>query len=279
MKLLIVGHGFVGKAVDYGFTHSEVEKTIIDPKYNNSINDVVISNYDATFVCVPTPMKADGSIDSTILDTVMDQLNSQYRPRTHKIIIKSTVTPDIINRHASDGVVYNPEFLREKTALEDFVNPDFHVFGGLNWDTIAVEELYRKYSSCKICPTFHVSYKEASLIKYAINSFLSLKVVFFNQLFDVAQESGASFNKIIKALDAEPRIGNSHMRVPGFDSKRGFGGACFPKDTAALIAFTDKMTLLEKAVSINNEYRSQYELDAREQEQNIFFSTDKKDKP
>jgi UDPglucose 6-dehydrogenase len=279
MKLLIIGHGFVGKAVDYGFSNSDVVKTIIDPKYGNSIDDVVISDYDATFVCVPTPMKSDGSIDSTILDTVMEQINSQSRSRIHRIIIKSTVTPDIINKHAHDGIVYNPEFLREKTALEDFVNPDFHVFGGLNWDTIAVEELYRKYSSCRICPTFHVSYKEASLIKYAINSFLALKVIFFNQLFDVAQESGASFNKIIKALDEEPRIGNSHMRVPGFDSKRGFGGACFPKDTAALIAFTDKMTLLEKAVNINNEYRSQYELDAREQEQNIFFSTDKKDKP
>lgn len=272
MKLLIIGHGFVGKAVDYGFSNSDVVKTIIDPKYGNSIDDVVISDYDATFVCVPTPMKSDGSIDSTILDTVMEQINSQSRSRIHRIIIKSTVTPDIINKHAHDGIVYNPEFLREKTALEDFVNPDFHVFGGLNWDTIAVEELYRKYSSCRICPTFHVSYKEASLIKYAINSFLALKVIFFNQLFDVAQESGASFNKIIKALDEEPRIGNSHMRVPGFDSKRGFGGACFPKDTAALIAFTDKMTLLEKAVSINNEYRSEYALDEREQEQNISFA-------
>jgi UDP-glucose 6-dehydrogenase len=67
------------------------------------------------------------------------------------------------------------------------------------------------------------------------------------------------------------------MRVPGFDGKRGFGGACFPKDTAALVSFTDKMTLVEKAIAINNDYRSDYELDKREQEQNIFFSPSKKD--
>lgn len=279
LRLLIIGHGFVGKAVDYGFSNPHVTKTIIDPKYGNSIKDVVLSDYDATFVCVPTPMNVDSSIDSSILDSVMDELNSQYRPTTHKIIIKSTVTPDIIKKHGCNGVVFNPEFLREKTALEDFVNADFHVFGGLNWDTIVVEDIYRQYSSCKICKTFHVTYEEASLIKYAINSFLSVKVTFFNQLFDLAQDAGANYNNIIKALDSEPRIGSTHMRVPGFDGKRGFGGACFPKDTAALVAFTDKMTLLEKAVAINNEYRSQYELDAREQEQNIFFSADKKDKP
>ena len=62
------------------------------------------------------------------------------------------------------------------------------------------------------------------------------------------------------------------MRVPGFDGKRGFGGACFPKDTAALVSFTDKMTLVNRAIQINNNYRKQYELDDREKEQNIFFN-------
>lgn len=279
LRILIIGHGFVGKAVDYGFSNPHVVKTIIDPKHGTSVKDVKLSDYDATFVCVPTPMKTDGSIDSSILDSVMEEINSQYRHKTHKIIIKSTVTPDIIKKHGDHGVVYNPEFLREKTALEDFINPDFHVFGGFNWDTIAVEDIYRQYSACRICKTFHVSYEEASLIKYAINSFLSVKVTFFNQLYDLAQDTGANFNNIIKALDSEPRIGNTHMRVPGFDGKRGFGGACFPKDTAALTAFTDKMTLLEKAIAINNSYRSDYNLDAREQEQNISFSISKKDKP
>ncbi len=277
MKLLIVGHGFVGKAVDYGFTHPEVEKTIIDPKYGNSIKDIDIEDYDATFVCVPTPMNADGSIDSSILDSVMNTLNGSYRDRRKPVIVKSTVTPDIISKHGGMGVVYNPEFLREKTALEDFVSPEFHVFGGFSYDTALVEQLYEKYSLCKRCPSYHMSFAEASLVKYAINSFLATKITFFNQLYDTAVDNGINFNKVINAITADSRIGSSHMRVPGFDGKRGFGGACFPKDTAALVSFTDKMTLVEKAIAINNDYRSDYELDKREQEQNIFFSTSKKD--
>jgi UDPglucose 6-dehydrogenase len=277
MKLLIVGHGFVGKAVSYGFTHPEVEKTIIDPKYGNSINDIDIEDYDATFVCVPTPMNADGSIDSSILDSVMNTLNGSYRDRKKPVIVKSTVTPDIISKHGGMGVVYNPEFLREKTALEDFVNPEFHVFGGFSYDTMLVEQLYEKYSLCKRCPAYHMSFAEASLVKYAINSFLATKITFFNQLYDTAVDNGINFNKVINAISADSRIGLSHMRVPGFDGKRGFGGACFPKDTAALVAFTNKMTLVERAIAINNEYRSDYELDAREQEQHIFFSASKKD--
>lgn len=269
MKILIIGHGFVGKAVDYGF--SGIEKYIVDPIYATTLDNVNLSDYICTFVCLPTPMSSTGAIDYSILDSVMNQLNSRYRPNSHKIIIKSTITPDVLDLYQDRGVVYNPEFLREKTALEDFINPDFHVFGGNHFDTQVVEEIYNEYSACKRCPVFHVGYKEASLIKYAINSFLSTKVTFFNQLYDVANDTGANYNSIIKVLENEPRIGNTHLRVPGFDAKRGFGGSCFPKDTNAFVQYTDKMTLLEKAIDINNKYRKDYELDKREQEQNIFF--------
>ena len=271
MKLLIVGHGFVGRAVDYGFTHSQVKKTIIDPKYGNSVEDIDPNNYNAIFVCVPTPMSTSGAIDYSILDVVMTSLNSKYRSRHIPIIIKSTVTPNILEQYTGSGIVYNPEFLREKTALEDFINPDFHVFGGEAYDTKLVQSIYEKYSSCKQCKTFHVGFKEASLIKYAINCFLATKVTFFNQLFDAAQEVDVDYNSVIKVLEQEPRIGSTHMRVPGFDSKRGFGGACFPKDTAALTHCTDKMSLLEKVIEINNSYRSMYDKDERELAQNISY--------
>lgn len=277
MKLLIIGHGFVGKAVDYGFTHTNVEKTIVDPKYGNSIEDIHINDFDATFVCVPTPMNTDGSIDTTILDSVMTKINSSYRGRHKPIIIKSTVTPDIIEKYSGSGIVYNPEFLREKTALEDFVNPDFHVFGGQVFDTQIVEELYNTYSMCKRCVSYHIGAKEASLVKYAINSFLATKVTFFNQLYDVAKDSNTDYNAIIKVIEQEPRIGKTHLRVPGFDNKRGFGGACFPKDTNAFINYTDKMSLLEKVIDINNDYRSCYALDSREKEQHISFTKNPKE--
>ena len=93
IKIGIVGHGFVGKAVDYGFTHPSVEKHIVDPIYKTTVGDLPECMF--YFVCVPTPMGDNGVIDSKILDNVMSYL-LQYREGI--IIIKSTITPNIIKK-------------------------------------------------------------------------------------------------------------------------------------------------------------------------------------
>ena len=113
--------------------------------------------------------------------------------------------------------------------------------------------------------------EEASFVKYTINSFLALKVTFFNQLYDAVGETDANFARIIQAVGSDPRIGHSHTKVPGFDGKQGFGGACFPKDVSALINTTKVFTILEECVTINNQYRNKYEKDDREVLQNINY--------
>lgn len=272
-KILIVGHGFVGQAVDYGFSHRYVEKTIVDPKYGTTIDGLDHSSFDFIFVCVPTPMGADGSIDYAILDSVMEQLGpalNRLNPPT--IVIKSTVTPDIIDRWSYwQSVVYNPEFLTERSAKADFINPDFHIFGGTVSGCKAVEQLYKNYSLCKPCPVYKMTLVEASYVKYAINTFLSTKVTFFNQLFDSISKVGGNFSVVANAVGSDPRVGHSHTCVPGFDGKQGFGGACFPKDCAAFVNYDNALTLLDKVITINNDYRSQYELDEREKEQNVNY--------
>ena len=114
---------------------------------------------------------------------------------------------------------------------------------------------------------------EASYVKYAINAFLAMKVTFFNQLHDAMMDDEFNINaiRVLKTLGAEQRLGGTHWRVPGPDGKKGFGGACFPKDVSALTTFSDKFSLLEKVTEINNEYRKEYDLDSREIEQNISF--------
>ena len=119
--------------------------------------------------------------------------------------------------------------------------------------------------------------EEASFVKYAINSFLAMKVLFFNQLYDAIGETNANFATIIKAVGMDDRIGSSHTKVPGFDGKQGYGGACFPKDTSAFTKFSDQFTLLAKCVNINNEYRQQYELDNREIEQHVDYGQTKEE--
>jgi len=268
MRMLIVGHGFVGKAVDYGFNHHHLEKTVIDPKYGNSLDDVDLSKYQVAFVCVPTPFGEDGSIDDKILKDVVYKLGTGIL-----IVIKSTVVPSFFDNHDFNqyNIVYNPEFLTEKSANEDFVRPDFHVLGGPRVSTDFLEKFYERYSLCTPCPAYHMSHKEASFVKYGVNSFLALKVTFFNQLYDSIGREEQTFNNVVKAIGSDPRIGHSHTKVPGPDGKQGYGGACFPKDTAALFNFDNGFTLVEKCISINNEYRKQYELDDREKEQKVKY--------
>lgn len=275
MKICIVGHGFVGKAVEYGFTNREVDITIVDPKYNTSIKDYNVNSFDVIFVCVPTPMGADGSIDSKILINVLTHINSNISLVSPLIVVKSTVTPDIADKYLSHhpDLVYNPEFLREKTAIEDFVNPKFHIFGGMQTACEDLSSIYKKYSLCSPCPELITSAAEASYIKYTINSFLALKVAFFNQLYDSVSSSNlnANFSTIIKGIELDHRVGSSHTKVPGFDFKKGFGGSCFPKDTSAFINYDNSMSILKEAIRVNNNYRKQYSLDQRESEQNVKF--------
>lgn len=270
-KILIVGHGFVGQAVDYGFSHPKIEKTIVDPKYGTTLNNIDINLYDCTFVCVPTPMGNDGSVDSSIIDITLSDL--KY---AKLVVVKSTVPPDIVAKWP-DQVVYNPEFLTEKSANEQFVDPSFHILGGEDWATNRVEELYTKYSLCSHCPSYHMTREEASFVKYSINTFLAMKVTFFNQLYDAIGETNANFATIIKAIGADDRIGPSHTKVPGFDGKQGYGGACFPKDVSAFINYNKQLTLLKEAAIINNSYRQQYELDEREKQQHVNYGQTKEE--
>ncbi len=273
MKIAIIGHGFVGKAVDYGFNRSKIEKFIIDPLHGTKIEDLVGQDIGASFICVPTPMGEDGSIDSSIVESCVTFLKQNV---TGHIIIKSTVTPNILRKlitgPSGHRIVYNPEFLTEKSANEDFVNPKMHVFGGDKETTDLVEKLYHKYSSCKPCPVYHMTPEEASFVKYGINSFLASKVLWFNQFYDIVDDFGSNYGTIINAIATDSRVGPSHTSVPGFDNKRGYGGACFPKDTAAFLKFSNKsFTVLEEVIRRNNDYRKVYEKDDREKVQNVNY--------
>lgn len=271
-NIAIIGHGYVGKAVDYGFTTNEVNKLIVDPAlYNNSLKDLRGTRIDAAFVCVPTPMGADGSINSSIVEETVKELSALI---TGLIVIKSTVIPSVVQELSSidSHVIYNPEFLTEKNALDDFINPPMHVFGGEKGATARLETLYNEHSRCKPCPVFHMTAMEASFVKYGINSFLATKVLWMNQFKDIVNGSGAKYNVIANAIGSDTRIGHSHMQVPGPDGRKGYGGACFPKDTKAFLHFSDsKFTVLDEVIKANNVYRSEYELDDREKEQNVVY--------
>ena len=285
LKLAIVGHGFVGKAVEYAFTHPLVGINIIDPKYGKTVDDLLDTDPDIVFVCVPTPMNPDtGFVDASIVEDCVLKLTEHTNAI---VVVKSTITPDIIHRlynsmfeDSRQRFVYNPEFLTEKNAQEQFVNAEFHVIGGFPKTSSQLITVYDKFSLCSTTQFFRMSAFEASFVKYTINSFLATKVTFFNQLYDLVNLYGASYNIITRVVGMDPRVGIGHTRVPGYDKKRGFGGACLPKDVSAFLKFSEferpdgktvSFDLLEKVMDINNRYRSKYETDDREKVNNITF--------
>ena len=278
LKLGIVGHGFVGKAVDFGFS-VKVEKKIIDPKYNTSIDDLVDFKPDVIFVCVPTPMLSSGAIDCSIILDVVTKISSKNIQSV--IVIKSSITPSRLKecKEINSNLVYNPEFLTERDANNDFINPDMLVIGGSKKNSEYISKIHSENSLCKDCPVFITDIYTASIVKYTLNTFLATKVLFMNEIYQTfnGTESTSSWEDFTKILKADSRMGNSHLEVPGPDGKLGFGGACFPKDISALISFAEEqgksLEFLKSAKKVNNKIRSSYsELDQREKDQNVSFN-------
>jgi UDPglucose 6-dehydrogenase len=182
------------------------------------------------------------------------------------VIVKSTVPAyklqSIVEQCVDLRIVYNPEFLTEKNYINDFVNPSMHVFGGRDADTDSVEKLYKQNSDCKECPVYKTDIVTASMVKYCINSFLATKVTFMNEMYDVLKAArGTDWQTFTNIIANDPRIGKSHMKVPGHDGQRGYAGSCFPKDTNALAWFAREIlntpfTQLETSIKINDKLRN-----------------------
>ena len=277
LKLGIVGHGFVGKATDWGF-NKRISKFIVDPLLGTSVSDLKDFKPEIVFICVPTPMGDDGSQDSSIIEQVIKEL-ALYCPDAIKVV-KSTVLPSLLDdlQKLDAKLIYNPEFLREKHANLDFVNSDMIIFGGDRNVSTQVSNAYLRHSRCKTKEHIFTDLKTASLIKYAINTFLASKVIFFNELYSLYEKLDVkdSWESVGNIISRDKRIGASHMHVPGHDGRKGFGGACFPKDSSALLNYAKNLevdlSVLFSAVKKNKSIRKKYKtLDAREKEQNVTY--------
>ena len=259
MKLGIIGSGFVGSAVANGFS-VDTEQVIVDPKFtDNTLED--LEDTEIAFVCVPTPQQDTHlDVDTSIARGVLTELNKlKYKG---VVVVKSTITPHHLTQfktlYSNLRLVYNPEFLTEANSKQEFINPHMQIRGGDLQDCIEVEQAYINHSKVKIVPTFKTDLTSASLIKYTINSWLATKVTFFNELFHLHQSSHAetSWEQFTDMLKRDPRVGDSHMQVPGPDGQFGFGGHCLPKDTKALLYYSKlegaTLDLLDEVVKNNN---------------------------
>jgi len=254
MKILIAGYGFVGKAI-VNALQAKHNLIIVDPQYNdNKIVDHL--DADGIIICVSTPTTENDICDVNNIANVLN-LVPLYMP----IMIKSTLTPSNAQAfkevYENHSIVYSPEFLRANTANEDFANQKYMIIGGEDPEGFWHELFTNTLPNCKM--VFQCSEEEACMIKYSINCFLALKTSYFNQIADICDNNKMDYDIVRHIVTQDTRIDAGHTLVPGPDGLRGWGGACFPKDTRAFSKWTNTIgmpaTLVESAIQYNNKVR------------------------
>lgn len=235
-KVGIIGNGFVGNAI-YQNLRFKIDNLFVydvDPLKSLSDYEETI-NCDIIFVCLPTPMKdkMGGECNLGYINDFFKKLPTSLKGI---FVIKSTVpigtTKKLSILRKDLNIVHNPEFLTARNSVEDFNNSDRNIIGGNQKLSETLKAFYMNYFPH--IPTVIVSSEESESIKYFSNTYLSVKVAYFNLMYDLCKKIGIDYENVRKGVISDKRIGESHSSVPGIDGDRGFGGTCFPKDLNAL---------------------------------------------
>ena len=246
----IIGQGFVGSAVYNGMKeYFNILTYDIDPlKFSNTQSlQEIITQSNICFICVPTPMKKDGRCDKSILIKLLNQIDTICSIVNKQIIlvIKSTIPPGttqyLNNQFEKLHIVFNPQFLTQANANDDFKNQNRIIIGGDRPYSTQVKNIYS--IAFPGIPIIKTSSTIAQLVKYITNTFLAMKVSFSNQIYQLCQQINQDYDKVIEYATYDERLGKTHWTVPGTDGDLGYGGHCFPKDIAALKNLMDNLNL------------------------------------
>jgi len=266
-SIAVIGQGFVGGSLTTVFSERGIDVYAYDKAgkyakgslpshgdpvagYPGSIAELIGDNEEGGtpgfsnvyFVCLPTPMHEDGSADLSIVEGALRELASI--PGERIAVIKSTVPPgstekwNAMFKDTGLHVIFNPEFLTERTALDDMRNQNRIILGGPRPWINTVKQVFRTaFSEIKIIKT---SSTTAEMIKYLTNNFLTVKVAFANEMAQICEaldKNGLNvdYDKVVEYASHDSRVGPSHWNVPGPDGRRGYSGSCFPKDINAMI--------------------------------------------
>ena len=285
-NIAVIGTGYVGLSSGACFAHLGHVVTCVDvvqekidnlnntilPIFETGLADLVaegvaagrltfttdvagaVQDADIVFLCVPTPEGADGNADLSFIQTAARTLAPLLRSGA-VVVNKSTVpvgSTKVVERELkrSDiAVVSNPEFLREGSAIQDFLHPDRIVVGSDNQEAaIRVGALYEKVGA----PVVVTDPASAETIKYAANAFLATKISYVNAIAAICEGVGADINDVVLGLGYDKRIGHEFLR-PG----PGWGGSCFPKDTKAMVKIAQDagydFGLLKGVITVNDQ--------------------------
>jgi len=286
MRLAVIGAGYVGLATAVGFAElghevicaendaarlsslmagvSPIDEPGVPEALKRHLGNEALSfvregteaveGAGIVFLCLPTPQGREWAVDLSIVRGVVGEIKSQLVGGS-VVVLKSTVPPGtsaeirtLIDRD-DVGVVANPEFLRQGSALEDFLHPDRIIVGGVSPFAEIVVSIFGSIDA----PILTMSAESAELVKYAANSFLATKLTYINAIADICEIVGAEIDDVVDGIAIDPRIG-PHFLKPG----PGWGGSCFPKDTRALVTTAAQLkydfSLLKGVIDTNDRH-------------------------
>lgn len=244
MKVQIFGYGFVGRAHALAFSN---DYHVYDPALGSKdIN----TGAQAVIIAVSTP---EDRLGACHMENVYDAI--ELAPDA-PILIKSTISLEgwktIQRMFPKKDITFSPEFLRANNAMQDFKNQEIVYIGGGNisfWSTLLAEHLNVEVE---------VAEPEALIVaKYMRNSFLATKVAFFNQVYDLCEKTDLNYDEVSRLITKDKRINTSHSEVT---PQRGFGGHCFPKDTAAIVESAKTLgcdlSIINEAIEYNKRIKT-----------------------
>lgn len=279
-SIACVGNGFVGGSLTTCFAERGFDVYVYDkagkcaeggllPCYGTQSTRQLVQycedqpNFSGIyFVCVPTPMKEDGSCDTSIVEGVLEELASVEGERI--AVVKSTVPPGSTKRwnerFAKTGlkIVFSPEFLREASALDDMRNQDRIILGGPKKAVNKARDVFR--AAFPNVPIHKTSSTNAEFVKNVANCFLATKVSFANEVYQICERfdpEEVDYDRIIELASLDKRLGDSHWKVPGpmpaddgtGQLMRGFAGSCFIKDLNSLMFLAKELNVDPKVMT------------------------------
>ena len=286
-SVTIIGTGYVGLATGACFAHlghdvvcADIDERKIDslsrgvvPIVEPGLDDLVTEGLGAgrlqfstdvdgsareaeiVFLCLPTPQSDDGSADLSYVEAVVEQLRDVLQPGA--ILVNKSTVPVGTGRRVREqlgrsdvAVVSNPEFLRQGSAVRDFLHPSRVVVGGDDAEAVTrVAELYSGVDA----PVLRMNTESAEALKYAANALLATKLTFINAMADICEAVGADIFQVAEGIGLDPRIGKDML-----NAGPGWGGSCFPKDTRALVKIAEQggydFALLRGVIETNDQH-------------------------
>lgn len=288
-RIAIVGLGYVGLTTSIVFANANLSVICIDkdeekinllrakkmPFYESKCDELLIKNYnklcftsnyneifdiDTFFICVGTPLSSNNSLN---IDSILEVVkNIERNVRNDKIVticIRSTILPGTCNKikkqvkKSNICIVHNPEFLSQGSAINDFVNAKRIVIG--SDDIIASKKIINLYKIIKKAykvktPILMMGTREAEMVKFVANSYLAMRISFINEISNLCKKMDIDITKVVEGVKYDDRIGEKY-----FKSGIGYGGSCLPKDTNAILKFSQKngstLKLVKSTIEIN----------------------------